>query len=107
MRMHVQDSVASLDARREGARVDLELWARRLHLHHVAGPLLLSVAYYSGAQIGFALQAPERSAVGPVAAEFDSPRRADRFPSRVHGRTTWRPHFRHRCSSPFGRMLPR
>ena len=37
---------------------DLELLARRLRLHKAAGPFVLSAAYYSGAQIGFALQAP-------------------------------------------------
>jgi signal transduction histidine kinase len=57
--MQVQDSVAcdKMPAVKERAS-DLELLARRLHLHRVAGPLLLSVAYYSGAQLGFALQAP-------------------------------------------------
>ena len=37
---------------------NLTLLARRLQLASPAGPLLLSVAYYFGAQVGFALQAP-------------------------------------------------
>jgi two-component system sensor histidine kinase UhpB len=42
-----------------GERVsELESAARRLLVHNAAGPVLLSAAYYFGAQVGFALQAP-------------------------------------------------
>ena len=37
---------------------DIEPAARRLGVHDAAGPVVLSAAYYLGAQIGFALQAP-------------------------------------------------